>query len=180
MKRIIFPALAILALSADAHAQSAVDVALTSAPSRARDDVTVIKWNADHTYEVLREGTNHLVCYDRSDERDRRPFATQCTSLTNLDRIAQNRSFRAQTEDNAEERALIAEAEANGTRAPVEYGSIWFAATGPDQASAGIHVTIAVPGATTESTGFPTTRDTGGVYLMQAGTGGAHLMLPGR
>ena len=75
-------------------------------------------------------------------------------------------------------RALAAEA--NGTRAEVAYGSMFIAMSGPDQSRAGIHTTIAVPGATAESTGFPTTRDGGGAYLMEAGTGGAHIMVPGR
>ena len=100
------------------------------------------------------------------------------TSLTNLDRVAQNRRFRVETSSNEEETAMIRAAEAAGTRADVEYGSLFFAANGNDQASAGVHVTVAVPGATAESTGFPTNREAGGVYLMQAGTGGAHLMLP--
>ena len=75
---------------------------------------------------------------------------------------------------------MIEAAEANGTRAEVAYGSMWIAMAGDDQASAGIHTTIAVPGATAESTGFPTTRAGGGAYLMAAGTGGAHIMVPGR
>ena len=180
MKTLIIAMVGILTLSSGVHAQSEIEIALTPAPSRAQDAATVIKWNADHSYETLREGSNHLVCYDRSDERDRRPFAVQCTHITNLERVAQNRRFRAQTADGAEERALITAAEADGTRASVEYGSVWYAAQGPDHASAGIHVTVAVPGASAESTGFPVTRDFGGIYLMQAGTGGAHLMIPGR
>jgi hypothetical protein len=164
MKTVIIAAVGILIFSSGVHAQIEIEIALTPAPSRAQDAATVIKWNADHSYETLREGTNHLVCYDRSDERDRRPFAVQCTHMTNVARVAQNRRFRAQTEDGAEERGLIAAAEADGTRASVEYGSVWYAAQG----------------ATAESTGFPVTRDFGGIYLMQAGTGGAHLMMPGR
>jgi hypothetical protein len=85
-----------------------------------------------------------------------------------------------ETTDRASESALIEAAEANGTRAEVAYGSMWMAMSGDDMASAGLHYTIAVPGATAESTGFPTTRAGGGTYLMAAGTGGAHIMVPGR
>ena len=180
MKSFILAVVCLLTVSASAHAQSAIEMALTAAPERAREATTVIKWNADHTYETLQQGTNQLVCYDRSAERDRRPFAVQCTNLANLDRVAQNRRFRAETANTQEENAMIAAAEANGTRAEVAYGSLWIARSGPDQASAGIHTTIAVPGATAESTGFPTTRAGGGAYLMAAGTGGAHIMVPGR
>ncbi len=180
MKTVILAITALLAVSASAQAQSAIEMALTAAPARAREGATVIEWNADYTYETLKEGTSRLVCYDRSGERDRRPFAVQCTSMGNLDRVAQNRRFRAETADGAEERAMTTAAEADGTRAQVEYGSLWLAASGPDQASAAIHTTVAVPGATAESTGFPITREAGGVYLMAAGTAGAHLMIPGR
>ncbi len=180
MKSIILAAIGLLVVSSSVEGQSAIDMALTAAPVRAREGATVIKWNADFSYETLKEGSNQLVCYDRSDERDRRPFAVQCTSLANLARVAQNRRIRAATADGAEEGAAIAAAEANGTREAVEYGSLFMAASGADPASAGIHRTVSVPGATAESTGFPTTRAQGGVYLMAAGTGAAHLMLPGR
>ena len=180
MKSFILAGACLLTVTASAQAQSAIDMALAAAPATAREATTVIKWNADHTYETLQEGTNQLVCYDRSSERDRRSFAVQCTNLANLDRVAQNRRFRAETTDRESETAMIRAAEANGTRAEVAYGSMFIAMSGPDQSRAGIHTTIAVPGATAESTGFPTTRDGGGAYLMEAGTGGAHLMVPGR
>jgi len=182
MKRII-TLVGLLSIPAGANSQTVaetIDGALAAAPARAREGVAVIKWNADYTYETLKEGTNRLVCYHRSGEQRRRPFAVQCTNLANLDRVAQNRRFRAETANTEEEDAMIAAAEANGTRAEVAYGSMWIAMSGPDQASAGMHTTIAVPGATAESTGFPTSRDGGGAYLMAAGTGGAHIMVPGR
>lgn len=180
MKSFILAVACLLTVAASAQAQSAIDMALAAAPARAREATTVIKWNADHTYETLQEGTNQLVCYDRSSERGRRPFAVQCTNLANLDRVAQNRRFRAATTDRESETAMIRAAEANGTRAEVAYGSMFIAMSGPDMASAGTHTTIAVPGATAASTGFPTSREGGGAYLMEAGTGGAHIMVPGR
>ena len=51
--------------------------------------------------------------------------------------------------------------------------------SGPDQAQARSHVTVAVPGATTQSTGFPDNAKQGGVWIMNAGTSAAHLMTPG-
>lgn len=180
MKSVVLAVIGLFAVSTGVPAQSAIEMALSAAPAGLREDAAVIQWRADFSYETLKDGTNHLVCYDRSTQRNRRPFEVQCTTKANLGRVEQNRRFRAATADGAEERAMIGAAEADGTRAPVEYGSIWYAAAGADYASAASHTTIAVPGATGESTGFPTTRDSGGVYLMQAGTGGAHLMVPGR
>ena len=160
--------------------EAAIEKALAAAPERARDATMVIRWNDDHSYEVLKEGTNRLVCYDRSDEARRAPFDVQCTSVGNLERVAQNRRFRAMSADRDEENALLEAAERDGTRVVPEYGSLWLSMRGQDRESAGIHTTIAMPGATTESTGFPEDRSQGGAYIMAAGTTTAHLMIPGR
>ena len=183
MKHIILVVVGIVSIQASANAQTAseaIEHALAAAPRRAAEDAAVIKWNADYTYETIKEGTNRLVCFDRSDERNRRPFAVLCTSVANLDRVAQNRRFRAESADGAEERAMVAAAEENGTRVVPEYGSVWIHMDGRDRASARIHTTISVPGATTESTGLPDNRSAGGAYIMAAGTSAAHIMIPGR
>ena len=93
MKRIVLLAVGIAAFSTGAYAQSNAELienSLAAAPRRGRDDATVVKWAADHTYTTIKEGTNQIVCYSRADQRDRPPFAVQCTSLANLDRVAQN------------------------------------------------------------------------------------------
>ncbi len=160
--------------------QATIERALAAAPARARDDASVIRWNDDHTYETLKEGSGPLVCYDRSTEARRAPFDVQCTSMANLPRVAQNRQFRAESADRQAENALVEAAEADGTRIAPEYGSLWISMRGDDQASAGIHTTIAVPGATPESLGLPDNGRQGGAWLMGAGTTGAHIMIPGR
>ncbi len=176
--------LSVIALAAPAtvEAQSNEDViarALAAAPGRAAADATVVRWNPDHTWTVIKEGTNRLACFDRSGEPGRRPFAVQCTSVANLERVAQNRRFRAETASAEELRARIAAAEADGSRVLPEYGSLWIAMNGQDQASARTHTTIAVPFATTESTGLPDNPQAGGAWIMDAGTSGAHIMTPG-
>ena len=184
MKRTVLIVLAFgaLAFSSSVYAQTnaaLIEQALAAAPRRAREGATVVKWAADHTYTTIKEGTSQLVCYNRADERDRQPFAVQCTSKMNLDRVAQNRRFHAESTDAAGERALVAAAAANGTRVKAEYGSPFISLNGADQASAGRHMTIAMPGATAASTGFPDSRDGGGAFIMAAGTSEAHLMTPG-
>jgi hypothetical protein len=181
MKRIIPVVFSVLAVSTGASAQTTAEItdrALAAAPRQLRDGATVIKWNADNTYETLKKGTNRLLCYDRSGEPGRQPFAVQCTSIANLERVAQNRKFEAMSDTAARQAALDA-AEKNGTRVKPEYGSVWYDMNGPDQAHARIHVTIAVPGATTTSTGLPDSPKQGGVWIMNAGTTTAHIMTPG-
>ena len=183
MKRLMLLVFGLTTLSAPAYAQSdgdLIDQALAAAPGRAREAAAVIKWNADYTHETLKAGTNTWVCYQRSDEPRRPPFAVQCTSTANLDRVAQNRKFRAESADAEAERAMLAAAEDDGTRVQPEYGSLFISMNGPDQASAGIHTTIAVPGATPESLGLPDAPGQGGAWLMDTGTSTAHIMVPGR
>ncbi len=182
MKRNVLIILGVLAVSTSAYAQTTAEIierALAAAPGRASQGAAVIKWSADFTYETLKEGTNRLVCYDRSGEPGRQPFAVQCTSVGNLDRVAQNRRFEAESGNPEGMRAMLDAAEANGTRVKPEYGSVWVSMNGPDQAGARVHTTIAVPGATTESTGLPDNRRQGGAYIMNAGTTTAHIMTPG-
>ena len=183
MKRIVLVVLGLgaLAFSSTLYAQTnaqLIEQSLAAAPRRAREGASVVKWAADHTYTTIKEGTNKIVCYSRADQRDRPPFAVQCTSLANLERVAQNRRFRAESTDREGERALVTAAAQNGTRVKAEYGSWFRSMNGQDQASAGVHMTIAMPGATAASTGFPDNREQGGAYVMAAGTSEAHLMVP--
>ena len=182
MKRMVLLVLGGLAISASAYAQAPAEPAiakpLAAAPANAREAATVIKWKADFTYDTLKKGTNQLVCYDRSDLPGMRPFAVQCTTLGNLPRVAQNRKFES-IADKAERQKKLDEAEATGTRVKPEYGAVWLTMNGPDQEHARIHTTIAVPGATTASTGLPDNGKQGGAWIMNAGTTTAHIMTPG-
>ena len=190
MTRIVTIALGVLA-TATAFAQTpapqtssapqdpAIEKALMPAPRQMKEGATVIKWKADGTYDTLRKGTNRLVCYDRSGEPGQQPFSVQCTSIANLDRVAQNRKFEAIT-DRAARQAAIDAAEKDGTRAKPEFGSVWLTMNAPDKEHATrVHTTIAVPGATTQSMGLPDNNKQGGVWIMNAGTSTAHLMTPG-
>lgn len=181
MKRIVLAALGVLAVSSTSFAQmpdEAVEKALTAAPRNMKEGATVIKWKADYTYDTLKKGTNKLVCYDRSGEPGQQPFALQCTSLANLDRVAQNRKFEAIADKTARQAALDA-AEKDGTRAKPEFGSVFISMNGADKDHARTHTTVAVPGATAASLGLPDNPRQGGMWLMNAGTSTAHLMIPG-
>lgn len=181
MKRMFLIVFSVFAIAPNSYAQSdteLIEQALAAAPRRASADASVVKWSADHIYMTIKEGTNQVVCYSRADQRDRPPFAVQCTSLANLDRVAQNRKFRADSTDAEGERALVAAAAADGSRVEAEFGSWWRSMNGQDRQSAGVHTTIAMPGSTMASTGFPESRDQGGAYIMAAGTTEAHLMVP--
>jgi hypothetical protein len=181
MKRISLLVLVVIAVSISALAQApdeAVEKALLAAPANLREGATVVKWKADFTYDTLKKGTNRLVCYDRSGFPEQQAFSIECTSLANLDRVAQNLKFEA-VGDKAKTQAMLDAAEKDGSRVKPEYGSVWYHFMGADREHARTHMTIAVPGATTQSTGLPDTNKQGIVWIMNAGTTTAHLMTPG-
>ena len=198
MKRIALLVLGLMAVSTSALAQAAggrgapapppplepgasqadVDKALFAAPANMKDQATVVKWKPDFTYDTLRKGTSRLVCYDRSGFPQQQPFSIECTSLANLDRAAQNLKFEA-AGDRAKTQALLDAAEKDGTRLKPEFGSVWYHVQGADRERARNHMTVAVPGATTQSLGLPDNNRQGGVWIMNAGTTTAHLMTPG-
>ena len=181
MTRNILIAAGLLAVSTSAFAQANPDVdkALLAAPPNAREAATVIKWKDDGTYDTLKKGTNAIVCYDQSGQPTEQPFSVQCTSLTNLERVKQNKMFEKEA-DREKRNAALAAAEKDGSRIKPEFGSIFWNLAGADQASARPHTTIAVPGATAASMGLPDNNKLGGSFIMAAGTSSAHIMIPGR
>jgi hypothetical protein len=170
----------VLAFSVVALAQTSPEIekALAAAPAQLKDAATVIKWKADFTYDTLRKGTNRLVCYDRPIQPGQQPFSVECTSIANLDRVA----VSLKTEliaDAAQRRTAFEELEKAGKWPKPEMGSVFYNMTGASQATARLHATICVPGATGSSMGLPENGDKGGAWIMNAGTSAAHLMTPG-
>jgi len=179
MKRIVLSFLGLLAVSTSALAQApAADIekALLAAPVNLREGATVITWTPDFTYETLKKGTNRIVCYDKSGLPKQQPFMVECTMLGNLDRAAQNMKFEAAGDKT---QAMLDAAEKVGTRVKPENGSVWYHLMGAYRDHVRTHMTIAVPAATTASTGLPDNNKQGGVWIMNAGTTTAHLMTPG-
>jgi hypothetical protein len=194
MKCIVSVALIVLATSSNVFAQEGrgsappppplqpgasqadVDLAVLAAPANLRDQATVVKWKSDFTYDTLRKGTNRLVCYNRSGQTGQQPFSIECTSIANLERVAQNMKFEAMGD---KKQAMLDAAEKDGSRLKPEYGSIFYNLSGPDRERARAHMTVAVPGATTQTTGLPDNNKQGGAWIMNAGTTTAHIMVPG-
>lgn len=181
MKRTAAIVLGLAAMTAGAFAQdqAEIDKALMAAPAQLKKDATVIKWKSDFTYDTLKKGTNDLVCYDKSGMPGvRQAFYAECSVMGNLPRVAQNLKFEAMT-DPAAKKAAMDKAEADGSRVKPVFGSVWYHAMGNDPEHLRMHLTIAVPGATTASMGLPESGKAGTVWIMNAGTTTAHLMTPG-
>ena len=69
MARITVVVAALLAVTTTGFAQNqaAIDRALMVAPNRAKADAGVVSWDASGSRVVLKESSNRMVCYDRSD-----------------------------------------------------------------------------------------------------------------
>ena len=183
MKQTVSCAVLLLAMGGGAEAQgdlALIDKILLAAPQRIRADAAVVGWNADGTRVTLLEGTNGVVCWDQSDEPRKRTYASRCTSEGNLPRIEQNRAWLLSGKSQAEIRAMMDEADQNGSREVSEYGSVYYSINTDDPENANIHTTISVPFATSDSIDVASERTNAGVWIMGAGTSGAHLMIPGR
>ena len=181
MKRIALLVLGVGLLAGTASAQAPNDAIATpvlALPANLREMASVVKWKPDQTYDVLKMGTNGLVCYDRSGFPLQAPFSLECTAMANLPRVAQNMKAEA-LGDKMKSEAMLAELEKNGTRVKPAYGSVWYHLNGPDKAQARAHMTIALPGATAQSTGLPDKRINDTIWIMNAGTTTAHIMIPG-
>jgi hypothetical protein len=182
MKRMALVVFSMVVIGSGARAQGPADVtskALLAAPDKLKDEAGVIVWKSDYTYETLKKSTNGMVCYDLTGKSLQQLFMVECTSTAaNLPRVAQNLKFAA-AGDKVKMQALLDAAEKDGTRVKPQYGSIWYHFLGPDREHARMHMTIALPGATTQSTGLPDNPKQGGVWIMNAGTSTAHLMTPG-
>ncbi len=181
MRHIALVVLGVLAVSTSAFAQTAAEIekALLGAPRQLKEEATVVRWNDDFTYETLKNGTNRLVCYDRSGKYGQRPFSVECTSIGNLDRVAQNLKVDSENADRDERRAAYEVLERAGNWVKPEFGSVFINLSGADQAQARQHTTVAVPGATAESLGLPENGMQGGAWIMNAGSSAAHIMVPG-
>src|SRR6187431_78681 len=124
MSRYVPIVVGLLALSTTLFAQTPdIDTPLLAAPANMREGATVVKWKADFTYDTLKKGTNRLVCYDRSGQPGQQPFSLECTSIANLDRVAQNMKFEAAADKG---KALFEAAEKDGTRVKPEFGSVFY------------------------------------------------------
>ena len=181
MRRFALFVLGVMAISTNPSAQApsdAVATALLALPATVREGASVVKWKPDFTYDTVQKGTNGLVCYDRSGFPLQQPFSLECTSLDNLPRVAQNMKAEA-TGDKAKSEAMLKAAEEGGTRVKPEFGSVWYHLAGPDKDHARGHMTIAVPMATAQSLGLPDKRVQNSIWIMNAGTTTAHLMVPG-
>lgn len=167
------------AVDAQSMDQAAIDRALLAAPANLREEAAVITFDSNGRIVFVREGSNGLMCWDSSNEPGRQGnWTSQCTSELNRARVEQNHQFSHRGQSNEAIQALIDEAELDGTRAEPVYGSMYYHWRG-DAETGGSHTNIAVPYATEANSKIPESRRNDAMWIMDAGTSAAHLMIPG-
>lgn len=145
-----------------------------------RAEATVVSLRPDGATVVLRQGTSGIMCWDNTVRAGNDGVIdSQCTTEANRARLEQNHAFQSAGGSEEEVNARFAAAEANGSRASSEFGSIYYHVTGDSPETIRSHTTVAVPFATAESMGLPEQGGPARLWLMQAGTSSAHLMVSG-
>ena len=183
MKRLLFLPFTAVLLPSAVCAQSAdadIERTLLAAPASLRAEATILELRPDGSTAVLRGGSNDLICWDNEGRPGQMaPFDIQCTIQANRPRLEQNHALESAGGTVAEIMARFERAESDGTRALSVWGSIYYHVYGDSDQEYRNHTVVAVPYATRDL-GFPIARGPAMLWLMEAGTSGAHLMVSGR
>jgi hypothetical protein len=183
MRRVLLLLYTTVLLPSAARAQSTdadIQRALLAAPAAMRAAATVLELRPDGTTAVLRPGTNGLICWDNGGRPGFiDPVDVECTAEANRVRLEQNHVFQSAGGTEAEIQARFDKAEADGNRVTSVFGTIYYRVIGSSLDDYRTHTAVAVPYATGESIGLPTARGPALLWLMEAGTSSAHLMVSG-
>ena len=163
-----------------------IAAAVKAAPEALRDGATVLGYRSGSTLEVLREGTNPLICL--ADEPNDGRFHVACYHRSLEPFMARGRELRnrGMNPKEAKEKREV-EARSGELSMPKEPATLYFI-SGKDkhynydtgELTGGMRMyVIYTPYATVESTGFPLKPAVkGGPWLMREGEPSAHIMIP--
>ncbi|MEZ5287402.1 MAG: hypothetical protein R2712_21900 [Vicinamibacterales bacterium] len=170
------------AAAQDPPADAQIAQAVQAAPADMRDGAAVLGWVGGKA-TTLRAGTNELVCL--ADNPAAEGFSVACYHKDLDPFMARGRELTAQgvTDDRIRDRTRFDEIAAGSLPMPKEPRTL-YVLTGRSADAAG-HVegaytrwVLYVPFATGASTGLPTKpAGPGAPWLMDPGTGGAHIMI---
>lgn len=159
-----------------------IEATVLAAPAPLRGGAEVRGWTADGTLEVLREGTNDLICL--ADRPDQDGFAVACYHAGLEPFMARGRELSRQGVEGARRNEIRWQEIRDGTLPMPVAGMVYnlrFPGTDFDPATTDpatgtrLHA-LYIPGATVESTGvsaIPSEEP----WLMLPGTPSAHIMI---
>jgi len=166
----------IVSLASGHTPEEKISQAIKALPESMRAGASVVEYDAIGYRTVLREGTNSLVC--EPDDSTVEGFRVTCYHQNRIARLNFERQLAASGK-SAEEvfQTLSAKVDAGELPLPVA-GQMGYFLGGANEASAVPTRSVRLPYATAASTGLPTeTDESEGVWLMQAGTNRAHIMI---
>lgn len=172
--------LALLSNVAPVIAQTNLELATLAAPEAYRGNATVYGYNADGTFVLLREGSNHLVCI--GDDPSKEGFSVVAYHKDLDPFMARGRELKAMGKSFDEIFATReAEAQAGKLVIPDKSTLTVYQADLDDNGSPinpYLRYVVYIPFATAEETGLPTgPMSDGGPWIMDPGTHRAHIMI---
>ncbi len=160
--------------------ETQIALAVQAAPEGFRDGARVLGYGAEGALEVLREGTNEMVCLGSDPASE--SFSVACYHEDLEPFMTRGRELRARGVEGAQ-RDSIRWQEWEEGELEIPYGAALHVLQGSgfDPETATIHEpflrwVIYTPGATAASTGLRTEPTRGEPWLMFPGTPGAHIM----
>ena len=160
-----------------------IATAVQAAPEQWRQGATVLGYDATGALTVLREGSTDLVCLADNPAEEGIDVACYAKSLEPF--MKRGRELRAQglSEEERTKRRWR-EAEAGTLKMPAAPATLYvLTGAGLDPATGAVthpyrRYVVYTPGATSESTGLPTSPVAPGApWIMFPGTPGAHIMI---
>ena len=162
-----------------------IQLALQAAPQELRADASVWGYTEEGALEMLKEGSNHLVCL--GDDPGKEGISVACYHKSLEPFMSRGRELKAEGKSR-DEVFQTREAEAkNGTLIMPRDPATLFVLSGKEAqffpeadslAGANLRYVVYIPFATAESTGLPTQpRVPGEPWIMFPGTHGAHIMV---
>jgi hypothetical protein len=159
-----------------------IAAAVLAAPEDRRAGAAVLGYDADGALVTLREGSNDLVCF--ADDPAVAKVSVACYHRDLEPYMARGRELRKQgVDDKQRGPARWKEVEAGTLKMPREPRTLYVLSGSAFDPAAGAIAdayerwVVYIPFATEESTGLSTTARSGGPWLMDPGTAGAHIMI---
>jgi hypothetical protein len=155
--------------------------ALKAAPEKYRDSATVKGYTAEGDLQVIRAGSNALICL--ADDPAKEGVSTACYHRDLEPFMARGRALQAQGKSHGEIRQIRGAEIEEGTLSMPDKATLYVFSGRYDSTAAALtdgyrRYVVYMPFATGESTGLPTQpQEPGGPWLMDAGTHRAHIMI---
>ena len=154
-----------------------VSEAVTPLPPGLREGATVVRYTESGEREVLRDGTNGLICRANPAAP---PFVVHCYHRELAKFVSRVNQLQAQGKSPVEVQGQVSAEIRDGTLPAHPAGVTEYILTGADFQRAIPIMVVFVPGATSESTGLSSEPDSYRPWLMWPGTPVAHIMMPGQ